>query len=55
MIRIEFHPEADQELEAARKWYQQRSDLAARAFATEIAASFAKIAATPNRWPEIGS
>jgi plasmid stabilization system protein ParE len=55
MIRIEFHPEADQELEAAKKWYQERSDLAARAFATDIADSLTKIAASPDRWPEIGS
>jgi toxin ParE1/3/4 len=55
MIRIEFHPEADQELEAAKNWYQSRSDLAGRAFATEITNSLAKIAAAPERWPATGS
>jgi plasmid stabilization system protein ParE len=51
MIRIEFHPEADRELEAAKNWYRERSNLAARAFATEIADSLAKIAEAPDRWP----
>lgn len=55
MIRVEFHPEADQELEAAKNWYQERSNLAARAFATEIADSLAKIAGSPERWPATGS
>jgi hypothetical protein len=52
MIRIEFHPEAEQELSEAQSWYRERSRLAARAFATDIAYSVRQIAAAPNRWPE---
>lgn len=52
MIKIEFHPEAEQELSAAKSWYRGRSKLAARAFATDIADSLRYIAASPNRWPE---
>lgn len=53
MIKIEFHPEAEQELSEAKRWYRQRSRLAARAFATEIAGSFRQIAESPDRWPEV--
>ena len=52
MIKIEFHPEAEEELSEAKSWYRERSKLAARAFATEIAYSVRQIAAAPNRWPE---
>ena len=52
MIKIEFHPEAEQELSEAKSWYRARSKLAARAFATDIADSIRSIAATPKRWPE---
>ncbi len=53
MIRIEFHPEAEQDLSQAKSWYRERSKLAARAFATDIADSLRDIAAFPNRWPEV--
>ena len=53
MIKIEFHPEAEQELWEAKRWYRERSKLAARAFATDIADSFRQIAGSPNRWPEV--
>lgn len=39
MIKIEFHPEAERELSEAKSWYRERSKLAARAFATDIADS----------------
>ena len=53
MIKVEFHPEAEQELIEAIRWYRERSNLAARAFATDIAASLRQIAAAPNRWTEV--
>ena len=52
MIKVEFHPEAEQELEAAKNWYRERSDLAARAFATDLAHAVRKISDSPDRWPE---
>ena len=52
MIKIEFHPEAARELSEAKSWYRERSKLAARAFAADIADSIRRIAASPNRWPE---
>jgi plasmid stabilization system protein ParE len=53
MIKVEFHPEAEQELEAAKNWYRERSDLAARAFSTDIAHAVRTIAESPHVWPEI--
>jgi len=52
MIKVEFHPEAEQELSEAKSWYRERSKLAARAFATAIATAFLHITASPMRWPE---
>ena len=52
MINVEFHPEAEQELEAAKSWYRERSDLAARAFATDVAHAIRRIAESPHAWPE---
>ena len=52
MIRINFHPEAEEELLAAKRWYRERSRLAARAFDTEISQAIRQIAASPNRYPE---
>ena len=53
MIKIEFHPDAEQDLSEAKDWYRVRSKLAARAFATDVADSLRYIAASPNRWPEV--
>jgi plasmid stabilization system protein ParE len=44
MIKVEFHPEAEQDLSEAKSWYRERSKLAARAFATEFAYSVRQIA-----------
>jgi plasmid stabilization system protein ParE len=52
MIKVEFHPEADLELEKAKNWYQERSELAARAFATDIAHAVRTISQSPHVWPE---
>ena len=52
MIKVEFHPEAEQDLSEAKSWYRERSKLAARAFATEFAYAVRQISSSPNRWPE---
>lgn len=52
MKRIEFHPEAAQELVEAQSWYRKRSDVAAQAFALEIDHAIRSIADAPERWPE---
>jgi plasmid stabilization system protein ParE len=51
MKRIEFHPEADEELVEALDWYRDRSEVASQAFALEVANAIASIAEAPERWP----
>jgi plasmid stabilization system protein ParE len=50
MTKVEFHPEAEEDLANAKQWYKQRSRLAARAFATEFAGAVRQIATSPTRW-----
>jgi len=51
MTKIEFHPEAELDLESARSWYRERSQIAARAFVTEVLRALKNIAVSPNAWP----
>jgi plasmid stabilization system protein ParE len=46
-----FHPDADQELIEAREWYESRSEVAAQAFALEIAHALERILENPQRYP----
>jgi plasmid stabilization system protein ParE len=55
MIKIEIHPEARLELEDARSWYRERSQVAARAFVTEVIGALKKIAQAPEAWPRTRS
>lgn len=52
MNKVEFHPEAEDDLAGAKQWYRQRSRLAARAFATEFAGAVRQITTSPTRWPK---
>lgn len=45
--RIEVHPEAEAELDAARVWYQKRSPFAARRFLIEVDAAVMRAAENP--------
>ncbi|MGH8500095.1 MAG: type II toxin-antitoxin system RelE/ParE family toxin [Methylococcales bacterium] len=47
---VHFHSEAEAEVLEARNWYAERSEIAARAFSTEIASSVQKIGDAPERW-----
>lgn len=47
MIRIEFHPEALLELESARDWYAERSEIAASAFVSDIVSAITDISLRP--------
>jgi plasmid stabilization system protein ParE len=51
MTKIEFHPEAQLDLESARSWYRERSQVAARAFITEVLRALKSIAISPDAWP----
>lgn len=52
---LSFHSDALQEAEAAKDWYAERSELAARAFVTELARAVHRVRESPNRWPRYGS
>ena len=52
MTKLEFHPEAQTELENASNWYRERSDLAARAFTQEVVHALKRIAESPESWPQ---
>ncbi|MGH8246056.1 MAG: type II toxin-antitoxin system RelE/ParE family toxin [Gammaproteobacteria bacterium] len=49
MTRIEFHPEAEQEVAEAQVWYRERSEVAAQALALEIDRAIQSIAEAPHR------
>lgn len=50
-VRIEFHPAAIDEAQAAHAWYEARSAAAAAAFLAEVEHAIELIAADPQRWP----
>lgn len=49
-MSVKFHPDAEAELLEARRWYKERSAIAARAFETEVAWAIGKITKAPHRW-----
>ena len=51
MKAVRFHREADQELTDARNWYNERSEVAAQAFALEIDHAIERILEAPRRYP----
>ena len=50
-MRVKLHPEARAELREAKRWYRDRSPLAALAFAQMIEAAVTAIADGPLRFP----
>ena len=49
--RVDFHPDAVVEAQAAKAWYENRSAIAADAFVAELDHAIAQIVEAPNRWP----
>lgn len=52
-MRIVSHPEADQELEAAALWYEERQRDLGHDFLSEFQRTLQRISATPERWRKI--
>jgi plasmid stabilization system protein ParE len=50
-MAVRFHPAAYDELMEARNWYEERSPLAAVAFAQEVSFAVSRIAESPIRFP----
>ena len=48
--RIELHPEAIAEARDARRWYAERSSVAANAFMAELDLAIDRICESPDRW-----
>jgi len=48
-LRIEFHPEAQEDLQAAYRWYRERNRTVARRFLREIDTLIATIGEAPER------
>jgi toxin ParE1/3/4 len=48
---VDAHPEAVAEAQAARRWYQLRSESAARAFLAELDAGIESIRRAPDLYP----
>lgn len=49
---IEFHRRAIFEANAAWRWYQQRSQFAARGFLDELDFAVSEFSTDPERWPD---
>jgi plasmid stabilization system protein ParE len=52
-MRVVSHPEADQELEAAALWYEQRQPGLGEDFLDEFERTLRRIVAEPERWRAI--
>ena len=50
MKRVLFHPEAEAEMTAAARWYEERAPGLGAALLDEVEAAIARIAASPEAW-----
>jgi plasmid stabilization system protein ParE len=46
-----IHPKAVEEAQAARRWYEQRSQRVAAGFVRELDRTMSAVAESPDRWP----
>jgi plasmid stabilization system protein ParE len=52
-MRVVSHPEADEELEAAALWYEDRQPGLGEAFLDEFEHTLRRVIAEPERWRQI--
>jgi plasmid stabilization system protein ParE len=52
-MRVVSHPEADQELEAAALWYEERQPGLGDAFLDQFERTLRRVVAEPERWRKI--
>ena len=50
-MRVSFHPRANEEVDEAQAWYEERSLLAAAGFLQELSSAVRRIGEAPNRYP----
>lgn len=53
-MRVEFHPEAEEEFEEAIDFYEYRRVGLGFEFASEVYATLGRILSFPKAWPRIG-
>ncbi len=49
-MRVEFHPEAEDEFAEAAQFYKQRGHTLGQRFARELWSTIDRVVATPERW-----
>jgi len=49
---LRFHPAAVAEAQAAREWYEARSDVAGEKLVVELRAALQRVHESPDRWPK---
>ena len=52
-MQVVSHPEADQELEGAALWYEQRQRGLGKVFVDEFERTLRRVVAEPERWRKI--
>jgi plasmid stabilization system protein ParE len=50
-MKVEFHPAALREVDAAQAWYKERSLFAASAFLRGLSAAVQRVRSAPDRYP----
>jgi plasmid stabilization system protein ParE len=50
MLPVVSHPEADEELEAAAQWYEQRQPELGETFLRDFEATLQRVIKNPQRW-----
>jgi plasmid stabilization system protein ParE len=53
MIQAVFHPEADEEMQAAAYWYEQRTKGLGLSFLDEVQAGIERVATDPMAWEAV--
>ena len=53
MLPVVSHPEADEELEAAAQWYEQRQPELGETFLRDFEATLQRVIQNPERWRHI--
>lgn len=48
---VRFHPQAEQEVQRAFRWYNERSPAAAQGFLADLDHAVLRVTEAPTRWP----
>jgi toxin ParE1/3/4 len=48
---VRFHPQAEEEVQRAYRWYRERNPAAAQAFLADLDHAVLRVTEAPERWP----